>query len=108
MVKETDFEMGKQYIIEGLETLLGLYVKFPLGLSLLGLAKEIYGEDDDPISKDYRAKFERLRVGKLCIDTLVNDLKAAKTVEEIKLAFDNNKWFIHLIIKAEEEGADTS
>lgn len=93
---EDDFEEGKQLIIEGFEEFLKLYspyVKILTGAKLLGI--QIFGEDIDLGS--YGSLLG------LALQTFIDDLKAAKSADEIKQAIDDNEQFMKMVLPKKED-----
>lgn len=85
-----EFEMGKQYIIEALDTLLSLYIKLPIGLGLLGLGGLFY-------DKSFDMNLEKARLAKLSLDTLMSSLKKAENTDEVRKAIEENQYLNQLL-----------
>lgn len=91
-----DFEQGKQLIVEGFEEFLKLYspyIKVLEGARLLGI--QLNGEDADWGS-----------YGSLlgtALQTFIDNLKAAKSVDEIEQAIHDNTQFMKMVLPKKED-----
>lgn len=92
-----DFETGKQFFLEGFNTLLNLYVKLALGIGLLGLS-DYFG-----MEKPWDMTIEQARLSKIQLDTFISEISKAQTAAEIRSAIESNKWLGEILQKDKNE-----
>lgn len=101
-MEQSDFEEGKRLVIEGLRHFRSLYTPYfslAKGLVKLGMGTFL-GIPVAEMADNYSQKTE------LSFDTLLGDLERAKSVEEIKAAFDDQEKLISLLWDVSTQGEE--
>ena len=92
---DENFEKGKQLLIEGLETYLGLldpYLKLLEGIRLLGLWELLQEHAEKKMAP------EDIPLLRMTLQSFLSDLKAASNVDEVREAVKRSGEFMKRIL----------